>query len=266
MVPVIDWQQYLATVDEGLRQQYLASIDNATNKQQQYLATSKESTRFQRIAECRRFLLLSDRRLLVLDPRGGLMSGVIPLSAIGDVSVGKPRLKPIAHGEATIRIEHSAGPDGLRRVVEYSGPQNLVGAFAERLRRNAAAVRLAAFESEHESIALDDRERFVELLKLKMEAGEYEVPAVVPSPDGDSLLPPPVASARRCPICQKRLRKVSDAVGCRNCHLVWCDPSRQPVTDDAGKIIGTEFFLFFDTNYDERDVVHCFRLTKDEAI
>lgn len=264
MLSVIDWQQYLATVDETLRQQYLATLNDETLRQQQYLATSQERTKRQRIAACRRDLALSDRRLLVLDPTGP-MTGELPLSTIRDVSVVKPRWKPIAAGEYVIRIEYS-GPDGVMRFIEYSGRRTDVEPFAERLRKNIGAVTLAGFWSEHESIDLDDRERFIEGIRLSIEAGVYEVPAALRSRQADSLLPAPVVSARRCPICHGRLRKVADAAGCRNCHLVWCDPGRQPVADDAGKITGTEFFLFFDENTDERDVVHCFRFTKDGAI
>ncbi len=152
MLTVIDWQQYLATVDEGLRQQYLATINDERLRQQQHVATSG-GTRRARISACRRDLALSDRRLLVIDPTGS-MSGPLPLSQIRDVSLVKPRWKPIAAGEFVIRIEFS-GPDRVMRFVEYSGRRKDVEPFADRLRKNIGAVRLAA-SAEHESTDLDD--------------------------------------------------------------------------------------------------------------
>lgn len=239
MVSVIDWQEYLATIDERPR-------DAA-------------------ITRCRRELALSDRRLVVIFVAKGTYSA-IPLAAIRDVSIVKPPWKLFGTREMALRI-HFSGAQGEVRRVEFSSKRRLIERFSERLQSNVASLRNEAFWAEHESIDVGDLERMTEAIRLGTEAGEIEVPAILPYREGDSLLPAPVASASRCPVCGGRLRALGEsACACPSCLLVWCDPKLEPKLGADGKIEGTSFYPFLPSTIREVDVVHCFTVSNGDVL
>jgi hypothetical protein len=229
---VIDWQQYLASLDQEARRQSIAT--------------------------CRRELMLTDRRLVAFNSRRGNYQEV-PLAAITEVSFIKPPGKPLAAGECVIRILWTA-KEGRTRVVDFGTRRSEAESFVERLRTLIGTVKLAGFWAEHDDIKLSDP-RAAELLALEHEAGQVELPSVLFMREAKTL-PPPVASATRCPECGGRLRITSAAASCGNCGLVWCDPGTQPEVDSAGRLIGTSPHL----DWRDRESVRCYALTRDGAI
>lgn len=229
---VIDWQQYLGSLDHRPRRQSIRA--------------------------CGRELMLTDRRLLMFDSRRGNCQEV-PLGAITDVSLIKPPGKPIEAGECVIRILWT-GKEGRTRVVDFGTGRTQAESFVERLGTLIGTVKLAGFWAEHDDIKLSDP-RAAELLALMHEAGQVELPPVLFMREAKTL-PPPVASVTCCPECGGRLRIVSDAACCGQCGLVWCDPETEPDVDSAGRLIGTRPHL----DWKDRESVRCYALTRDGAI
>lgn len=229
---VIDWQQYLASLDHRPRRQSIRA--------------------------CERELMLTDRRMLAFDYGRGRWHE-FPLAAITDVSLIKPPGKPLETGECVIRILWTV-EDGRTKVVDYGTGRRQAESFVERLGTLIGTVKLARFWAEHDDIKLSDP-RAAELLALMHEAGQVELPPVLFMREAKTLLPP-VALVTHCPECGGRLRIVSAASCCRQCGLVWCDPGAEPEVDSAGRLIGTRPHL----DWRDRESVRCYALTRDGAI
>lgn len=237
---VIDWQQYLATIDERPRRRAIGA--------------------------CARDLVMTDRRLLIFRSDGTLRRHELPLASIRDVSLVRPPGKVAELGECAIRVVFVAGEE--TRYVDYSTRRSDAEPFVERLRRLIGKVRLDAFADEHgEGISLDDADRMSELLRLMHEAGEYELPPIVSYPEAEAGVAAPVASLRRCPQCGGDTSSVSDALACRRCSLIWCDPGREPDVRD-GRLIGTQRFLPMSAEIANGDSerVRCFYATREGVL
>lgn len=231
---------------------------------QLYLASLGDKRRRKTIRACERELMLSDRRLLVIDRRQRTLWD-IPLAAITDVSLNEPQGNLRANGECVIRILWTV-PDGRTKVIDFGTGLSQATSFAGRLWEAVGTVNLAAFRAEHGAIDLGDP-RAAEVLALMHQAGEAELPSVLFMKDKESL-PAPVASATRCPECRGSLRIMFAMACCAPCGLVWCDPGTEPSVDEAGRLIGTlpKGMPFFHRSLRELESVRCYKLTRDGAI
>jgi hypothetical protein len=208
--------------------------------------------------------MITDRRLLVFFPDQSHQE--VALAAITDIAVVDSPGKPIAGGEAVIRIMWVI-PDGRTKVVDFATELKAAESFATRLRFAVGAVEQRAFWAERDEIDLDETEAMQEALRLKVESGDWQLPPVLVYRAAGSI-PSPVSEAVNCPECGESLRLEEPCASCCvNCSLAWCEPGYEPDVDTDGQMIGVKAHIPLGSSLtpeEERSVI-CYSLREGIA-